>query len=311
MVMSEAATTLIEAARALRPRIVAERDRIEADRRLPEDLTRELAHAGFFRIFLPAAYGGLDLSPVEAIEVYEELARADASVAWVVWNANTHWTTVRLAQEVAHEIFADPHMFLANSNRPTGQAEVIEGGYRVNGRWALVSGCELSAWCILMCIVYEDGQPRLTPSGAPESRFMLCPTAACEIIDTWTVGGLRGTGSPVVVVRELLVPARYASFPPDPLVLPGLRYQFPPSARNTPGLGAMALGIARSAIEALVDLAAEKRHERTRQSLREDRGAQPRLAPAEALVRAARLYLCDPIRRLWAEALVGREAVIV
>jgi indole-3-acetate monooxygenase len=62
---------------------LAEAERIEASRRLPEDLARELAHAGFFRIFLPKAYGGLDLTPMEAMEVYEELARADASVAVV------------------------------------------------------------------------------------------------------------------------------------------------------------------------------------------------------------------------------------
>src|SRR4029453_10673245 len=221
MASGAAGSPLVEAARAFRTRILAERERIEAGRRLPEELTRELARAGFFRIFLPAVYGGLDLSPVEAIEVYEELARADASVAWVVWNANTHWTTVRLPQEVAHEIFADPDMFLANSNRPTGQAEVIEGGYRVAGRWARVRGCEPSAWCILMCIVYEHEQPRLTPSGTPELRFMLCPTAACEIIDTWTVSGLRGTGRHDVVVRDRFVPARYASFHTDPLVLAG------------------------------------------------------------------------------------------
>jgi alkylation response protein AidB-like acyl-CoA dehydrogenase len=54
---------------------LAEADRIEASRRLPEDLARELAHAGFFRIFLPKVYGGLDLTPMEAMEVYEELAR--------------------------------------------------------------------------------------------------------------------------------------------------------------------------------------------------------------------------------------------
>jgi len=139
MVTSEAATQLVEAARALRPRILAERDHIEAGRRLPEALTRDLARAGFFRLFLPAVYGGLDLAPVEAMEVFEELARADASVAWCVWNGNVHWTTARLAPEVAQEIFADPDVILANSTRPTGRAETVEGGYRVNGRWALVT----------------------------------------------------------------------------------------------------------------------------------------------------------------------------
>jgi indole-3-acetate monooxygenase len=309
MASGAAGSPLVEAARAFRPRILAERERIEAGRRVPEDLARELARAGFFRIFLPAAYGGLDLSPVEAMEVYEELARADASVAWCVWNGNVNWTTAQLPEEVARTIFADADVILANSTRPSGQAVVEEGGYRVSGRWSLVSGCQLSAWLILMCMVQKDGKPSLTPSGAPESRFMLCPTADCEIIDTWTVGGLRGTGSHDVVARNLFVPVRYASFFTDPVVLPGPRYQFP-FARVTSGVGAIALGIARGAIEALVDLAGEKRHERTSLSLREDRGAQTRLSQAEALVRSARLFLFDTVSRLWDDVLAGRSATI-
>jgi alkylation response protein AidB-like acyl-CoA dehydrogenase len=71
---------LLGIARSFRPRILAERDRIEIARRLPKDFTRGLTGAGFFRIYLPAAYGGLDLSPTEGTEIFEELARADASV---------------------------------------------------------------------------------------------------------------------------------------------------------------------------------------------------------------------------------------
>src|SRR5689334_3717237 len=97
--MADAA--LLEAARAFRPRILAERDRIEAARRLPEQLARDLARAGFYRVCLPAAYGGLDLSPMHGVEVFEELARADASVAWCVWNGNTHWTAAQLAPDTA------------------------------------------------------------------------------------------------------------------------------------------------------------------------------------------------------------------
>lgn len=64
--------------------------------------------------------------------------------------------------------------------------------------------------------------------------------------------------------------------------------------------------MARSAIEALVDLAVDKRHERTSQPLREDRGAQTRLAQAEALVGSARLFLFDTISRLWNDAIAER-----
>jgi len=310
MANGRTSTAILEAARALRPRLLAEREHLEASRRLSEELAQELARAGFFRIFLPATYGGLDLTPMEAMEVYEELARADASVAWCVWNGNVHWTTARLSKEVAQEVFASPNMILANSTRPTGRATVVDGGYRVNGRWSLVSGCQISTWFILMCIVHEDGKPRLTPSGAQEFRFMLCPAADCTIIDTWTVSGLRGTGSHDVVVEDRFVPARYASFYTDPIVLTDPQYQIPPHSRSGPGLGVIALGIARSAIEALLDLATEKRHERTRQSLREDRGAQTRLSQAEALVRSARLFLFDAANRLWDDVLSGRDAIV-
>src|SRR5262245_42056884 len=105
-------TALLERTRAFRPRILAERERIEAGRRIPEDLATDLARAGFFRVSLPAVYGGLDLTPMEGLEVYEELARADASVAWCVWNGNVNWTTAQLSREAASEIFADPNVIL-------------------------------------------------------------------------------------------------------------------------------------------------------------------------------------------------------
>jgi alkylation response protein AidB-like acyl-CoA dehydrogenase len=75
---------LLAVARALGPRSVAERAHIEVGRRLPEELARKLARQGFFRIFLPEAYGGLDLTPTQGLEVLEELARFDASIAWCV-----------------------------------------------------------------------------------------------------------------------------------------------------------------------------------------------------------------------------------
>src|ERR1700740_824220 len=136
--MHETATgaALLAAARDFRPRVIAQRDAIETSRRLPDDLARELAHGGFFRIFLPAAYGGLDLTPMDGIAVFEELAKADASVAWCVWNGNTHWIAAQLSPEAAHAIHDDPDVITANSTRPSGKAHVVDGGYRLTGRWS-------------------------------------------------------------------------------------------------------------------------------------------------------------------------------
>lgn len=305
---TETGGALLEVARRFRPRLFAERDRIEASRRLPEDLARELAHAGFFRIFLPNPYGGLDLAPMEAMEVFEELARADASVAWCVWNGNTHWTAAQLSPEVAQIMHADPDVITANSTRTSGQAHVVDGGYRVNGRWSLVSGCELGTWMVLLCVVHDDGRPRLTSTGAPETRFMLLPSEACEIIDTWNVGGLRGTGSHDVSVNDVFVPNSFGSGFFDPHVLPEPRYRIPPFSRVIPGLGAMALGIARTAIETFAEIAGAKTPERTTHMLRDNHGAQVRISQAESLVQSARLFLFDSLDRLWSGVLATGEA---
>jgi alkylation response protein AidB-like acyl-CoA dehydrogenase len=298
---------MLETARGLRPRILAARDEIEAARRLPEALARELARLGFFRLYLPAAYGGLDLAPADALLVFEELARGDASVAWCVWNGNTHWTAAQLAPET-RTIYADPAVITANSTRASGVAEIVNGGYRVNGRWGLVSGCELAEWMVLLCNVHEGGEPRRMPSGAPEIRFMLLPASQCEIIDTWNVGGLRGTGSHDVAVSDKFVATPFSSGFSDPHVLPEWRYRIPPFSRVIPGLGAMALGLARTAIDTLSEIARDKTPARTTQTLRDNHGAQTSVSRAEALVRAARLYLFDSVDRLWTELLATGEA---
>ena len=301
---------LLATAREFRPHILSRRDAIEASRRLPEDLARELARAGFFRIFLPAAYGGLDLTPMEGITIFEELAKADASVAWCVWNGNTHWTAAQLSPEAAHAIHDDRDVVTANSTRPSGQAHVVENGYRVSGRWSLVSGCELASWMVLWAVVHEGGKPRMMASGGPEIRFMLLPASECEIIDTWTVGGLRGTGSHDVAVHDVFVPAAFGSGFFDPQILPEPRYRIPAFSRVIPGLGAMALGIARTAIETLKEIAGAKTPARTTQMLRDTPDAQARVSEAEALVCAARLFLFDSLDRLWTGLLETGEVTM-
>jgi alkylation response protein AidB-like acyl-CoA dehydrogenase len=300
----------LAATQALRARIASQRDAIETSRRLPEEIGRDLAQAGFFRIFLPAAYGGLDMTPMDGIAVFEELAGADASVAWCVWNGNTHWTTAQLSPEAAHAIHNDPDVITANSTRPSGQAHVVVDGYRVTGRWSLVSGCELASWMVLWAVVHGDGKPSMTPSGSPEIRFMLLPASQCEIVDTWTVGGLRGTGSHDVAVQDVFVPAAFGSGFFDPYVLTEPRYRIPAFCRVIPGLGAMALGIARTAIETLKEIAGSKTPARTTQMLRDTPDAQVRVSQAEALVRSARLFLFDSVEQVWTRLLLTGEVTM-
>ena len=300
----------LQSVRGLRARILQEREQIESGRRLPEDLARALAADGFFRIALPATYGGLDLCPAEELCIYEALAQIDASVVWCVWNGNTNWTTARIPTAKAREMFRDPAAIFANSTQGNGRAAVVEGGYRLSGRWSLVSACQLSAGIMLSSVVYDDEAPRLAPTGEPETRFMFCPTTDCEIVETWLSGGLRGAGSHDVIVRDLFIPASASSWHSDPLILTDQRYRYSSYFRVIPGLGALALGIARGAIETLIELAARKVPNRSGEILRENTGAQIRIAQAEALVSSARLYLLDAVNRLWKEGLATGEGSV-
>src|SRR5579864_5300174 len=83
-----AAIDYVGAARALAPLIEAEADRIEDERALPAHLVDALIDAGIFRLLLPRSLGGIELDLPTHIRVVEELARADASVAWCVGQAN-------------------------------------------------------------------------------------------------------------------------------------------------------------------------------------------------------------------------------
>lgn len=95
------------------------------------------------------------------------------------------------------------------------------------------------------------------------------------------------------------MPNSYGSGFTDPHVLPEPRYRIPPFSRVIPGLGAMALGIARTAIETFIEIACAKTPERTTQILRDNHGAQVRISQAVSLVRSARLFLFDSLDRLW------------
>jgi alkylation response protein AidB-like acyl-CoA dehydrogenase len=137
---------------------------------------------------------------------------------------------------------------------------------------------------------------------------MLLPSTDCEIVDTWTVGGLRGTGSHDVVVRDVFLPLAYGSGFTDNHVLTEPRYRIPAFSRVIPGLGAMALGIARTAIETFSEIAGAKVVQRTTQMLCHNHGAQVRVSEAESLVCSARLFLFDSLDRLWKTVCATGEA---
>jgi len=165
---SDAGEARLAAARHLGPAVVAAREEIERDRRLPPSLVEAMRAAGLFELWLPEAFGGPALHPIEFVKVIEALSRADGSAGWCATNGSVYsLLSGSLTQVAARQIFAD-RAIVAGSINPTGKAMVVEGGYRVSGRWGCGSGITHAAWIIANCVVHDQHGPRRSANGATD-----------------------------------------------------------------------------------------------------------------------------------------------
>ncbi|HEY6438703.1 MAG TPA: acyl-CoA dehydrogenase family protein [Acetobacteraceae bacterium] len=291
----------MDAARALAPLIHGFAEEIERSRRLPLPLVDAMAQAGLFRLWVPRALDGEEADPMTLVRVVEEISRADGSVGWcVAIGGGSGVFGGYLPSVSAREIYrGDPNVRMAGSFRPFGEAVVVDGGYRVTGRWPLGSGCQHSPWIVGSCRILDSAEPRLSADGTPVTRILLFPVADCEIADTWHSIGLRGTGSHDIAVADVFVPADRSFSFREPPVEPGPLYAMPPIALFGAILAAVPLGIARHAIDILLGLAGTKIATRSRQSLREDVTMQAGLGRAEALLRSGRAFLYEALDEAW------------
>jgi indole-3-acetate monooxygenase len=130
--------------------------------------------------------------------------------------------------------------------------------------------------------------------------MMLVPAKDVQIIDTWFVGGMRGTGSQDFAVHELFVPTAYTLNAADDAPLhPGPLYRLPLVLTLCSSLGPLALGMARGVIDSFVELMATKVDRFTGTTLRERPTVQERVAKAEVAVRAARTFLYEIVHEVW------------
>lgn len=305
---------VLVATHMLAPRIAADGDEIERDRRLPPSLVAALAGAGIFRMLVPRSLGGGEVSVATFSRVVETIGGADGSTAWCVSQAAVSATVAAfLPPESAREIFGQPGAIMAQGVGQQPRAMPAAGGYRVTGKWSFASGCRHATWLNAAGPVYDaDGTPLRRSDGSPESRIMMFPAGQAEIHDTWQVSGLRGTGSDTYAIRDLFIPEeRTVSWPRDAERRePGPLYAFSTGLLFATGFASAALGIARGALDAFEALAGVKQPRAHQTLLRDNPIEQVRVAHTEAALRAARAFLHESIGAAWETATRGNEPTI-
>src|SRR5262245_19848142 len=293
--------TPLDAARKLAPTIRSSADQIEADRELPRPLFEALADAGLFKLALPRSLGGFELDLPTYIQVIEEIGKADASTGWIVNQGGIFATyAARMPHAMARAIWVDtPRSVVANTPAPTAQAVVVPGGHRVTGRQGFSTGCRHAAWVAPHATIIENGQPRIV-NGQPDVRYLLVPAAEAELLDTWHVRGMRGTGTHHFAVNNVFVPAERTVLQANaPLVETGPLYRLPRTLLFASGDAAVALAVARGALTSFFELAGAKAPRSMPALLRDQPTVQQSVGQLEAKLRSSRAFLLEAVQEIW------------
>jgi indole-3-acetate monooxygenase len=297
----------VTVARSLQSIIRTHADETERGRRLAAPVVDALRSSGLFSMGLASAMGGLETPIGAALRAIEEISFADGASGWNVMIVfDTDLWAGFLSGASRDLIGAIARPIVTGTLSSPGRIEKSDGGYRISGRWKFGSGCQHSDVVLVGALLCESGKPVLGPSGAPEMLQIALRASEVNILDTWRVTGLRGTGSHDFAIDNLVVAAERAL----PLnittpVEPGPLYAFPMLASFAVAKGAVALGIARHAIDAFKEIARSKVPATRTNTLRERPAAQIDLAHAEALVHSARAFLYQSVEEGWRELIAG------
>tara|TARA_R110001592_G_scaffold363248_6_gene682358 strand:+ start:58081 stop:59307 length:1227 start_codon:yes stop_codon:yes gene_type:complete len=201
---SPRAQELIAAAGALGPVLRARAAACKANKRVPDETVADFHTAGFFKILQPEQWGGYAMDPQVFYAVGLEVARYCPSSAWILGVIAVHnWQLALFDDRAAQDVWSeDPAVLISSSYAPVGKVKVVEGGFRLSGRWSFSSGSQHCEWAFLGAVVPTPE----APFDMANYRTFLVPVSDYTIVDNWDVVGLQGTGSHDIVVEDAFVP---------------------------------------------------------------------------------------------------------
>ncbi len=273
--------------------------------RLDAATIEALRKTRLLRFTCPLEVGGDEADPITQMEVWEALARIDGSTSWVagILGGQNSIIAAYLPARATQRIFATSVPPMAGMIAPRGQAEPVDGGYRVRGRWSFGSGIHFADW--VSAGAFVPGHPPL--EGA---RVVLLPRDQVVIHDNWQVAGLKASGSCDYSIENVFVPDEMTFSFMDCLlgnaVTGGAALRLGIPAQVTSFHMAIPLGIARRALDEITGQAVEKVRGISPSALATHPQFQFALGKAESELSAARALALQVLSSLWAQARAGK-----
>jgi indole-3-acetate monooxygenase len=309
----EVADRVVGLARGMRELVQAQAAESERARTLTTEIVEAMWAGGLMTAFNPVEAGGVEPSFSEMIETWIEMAWQDGSFGWVgIANLPSSFAA---AAYLPDEGFAE--VFTAHQNRvtmggqffPNGQGRAVDGGFTLSGAWSFGSGTGHAQYVAAGFFPMDDGEMRWISEGVPDMRVAVIPREEIDFNDGWFVQGLKGTGSYDYSVQDIFVPEHrtFALFSRDPLrgSSPATRMGLMPV--TAAGHASWALGVAKSMLDDVQELAATKFRMSDMASLASRPTFQKGLAHHVAAWRAARLLVIEAFTTAEAAVASGEE----
>lgn len=246
------ASQALERARSLHALISGEAAEAERLRRLTDSTAEAMLNASLFAQMLPVSAGGLGASRADFFEVIEEIASADGSAGWCLSACAMSHTLLHLAlpEDGRREVLEGAPASVWASLIPCARSEPAEKGFLLSGQFAWGSGSSFSNWVIVAEPLpeREDGQWSRAYV-VPKSEVVIDP-------DSWNPMGLKATASISYSIERVLVPRhRTFEYPFIQGNRPGWVSTYGAALLNQAGLTAFAAGVAKRALDELVQRA--------------------------------------------------------
>ena len=281
---------LVARAREMIPALRERAQRCVAERDVPAESIAEMQASGFFRILQPKRWGGFEMHPNAFYDVQKALAEGCMSTGWMYGVVGCHpYELALFHDEAQQEVWGEDQSTLVSSSyQPVGKVTVVEGGFRLSGRWGFSTGSVHCRWVILGAIV-----PPSEPGGAPDMRAFLLPRSDYTIdTESWRVFGLQGTGSHDVIVDDVFVPDYRTHRAIDGFLCAnpgqdsntGPLYTLPWAQVFMRSVSTAAFGGARAAIDAAIAIAESRVSTNTGKASKEDPFLLAAIARAHAEV---------------------------